>query len=55
LILVTLIRVQGSSYRQPGARLVVFKPKFQIVLDSIVLINKWIAKKSITGYWVRGE
>jgi hypothetical protein len=32
-----------------------FKPKFQIVLDSNMLINKWIAKKSITGYWVRGE
>jgi hypothetical protein len=31
------------------------KPKFQIVLDSNMLINKWIAKKSITGYWVRGE
>jgi hypothetical protein len=30
-------------------------PKFQIVLDSNMLINKWIAKKSITGYWVRGE
>jgi serine/threonine-protein kinase HipA len=33
----------------------IIKPKFQIVLDSNMLINKWIAKKSITGYWVRGE
>jgi hypothetical protein len=32
-----------------------FRPKFQIVLDSNMLINKWTAKKSITGYWVRGE